>query len=184
MKIIGFSGSPNKDGITNTIIKKILNKTEENNHETTFFSLNDLNINPCQDCGYCKENEICDLDDDVNNLHKEIESADYIIIGSPIYYGEVSAQTKLFTDRFYSIFNSKVKNFDGKKAILVYTQGNPDPKVYEPYTEHQKNYLYNFMNFDVVNTLLAAGIRSKEDLLQKEEILKEAENIAMRINNS
>lgn len=181
MKILGFSGSPNKDGSTATLINKILNKAEENSHITNFYSLNDLNINPCQDCGYCKENERCDLDDDMNQLNEEIESSDYIVVGSPIYYGEVSAQTKLFTDRFFSIFNSKTRNFDGKKAILIYSQGNPDPKTYESYSEHQKNFLYNFMGFDVVNTLLAAGVHSKEDLLEKEEIIKEAENIGMRI---
>lgn len=181
MKVIGFSGSPNKNGSTSTIINKILNKTEENNHDTAFYSLNDLNINPCQDCGYCKENENCDLDDDMNNLHNEIKNADYVIIGSPIYYGEVSSQTKLFTDRFYSVFNSKTKNFDDKKVILVYTHGNPNPTTYESYAKHQKDHLYNFMNFDVVNILIAAGIHSKEDLLQKEEIIKEAENIALRM---
>ncbi|OQD59032.1 flavodoxin-like protein [Methanobrevibacter arboriphilus JCM 13429 = DSM 1125] len=110
-----------------------------------------------------------------------MEDADYIIIGSPIYFGEVTAQTKLFTDRFYSIYNNKNRNVDGKKVILIYTQGNPDAKVYEEYTKNQKAFLYDFMNFDVVNTLIAAGIHSKEDLNQKNEILKEAENIAMRI---
>jgi len=181
MKITGFSGSPNRNGSTATLVNKILNTADENNHDTKFYSLNDLNINPCQDCGHCKENEACDLDDDMNQLNKEIEESDYIIIGSPIYYGEVSSQTKLFTDRFFSVYNSKTRDFDGKKAILIYTQGNPNPKTYESYTQHQKEFLYNFMNFDVMNTLVAAGIHSKEDLLEKEEILKEAENIAMRI---
>jgi len=182
MKIIGFSGSPNKNGSTATLVNKILNKADKNDgNDTTFYSLNDLDINPCQDCGYCKENEGCDLDDDMNHLNKEIEESDYIIVGSPIYYGEVSAQTKLFTDRFFSVFNSKTRNFDGKKVILIYTHGNPDPTTYEPYSKHQKTYLYNFMGFDVVDTLLAAGVHSKEDLLEKEEIMNEAENIAMRI---
>lgn len=181
MKIMAFSGSPNKEGSTNTIIKKILNTADENNHETVLVSLNSLNINPCQACGYCKENELCDLDDDINKIHKEMEDADYIIVGSPIYFGEVTAQTKLFTDRFYSIYNNENRNVDGKKVILIYTQGNPDTKAYEEYTKNQKAFLYGFMNFNVVNTLIAAGIHSKEDLNQKNEILKEAENIAMRI---
>lgn len=181
MKIIGFSGSPNKEGSTNTIINKILNIAEENDNETAFFSLNNLNINPCQACGYCKENESCDLDDDINKVHKEIEDADYIIIGSPIYFGEVTAQTKLFTDRFYGIYNNENRSVDGKKVILVYTQGNPDPKTYEEYTKGQRNFLYEFMNFDVVNTLVVGGIHSKEDLIEQEKIMKEVENIAMRI---
>ena len=181
MKIIGFSGSPNKNGSTTTLVSKVLKIAEENDHNTSFYKLNDLNINPCQDCGYCKKNEGCDLDDDMNPLNKEIEEADYIIVGSPIYYGEVSAQTKLFTDRFFSVFNSKTRDFNGKKAILIYTHGDPDPKAYQGYAEHQKTHLYNFMNFDVVNTLIAPGLHSKEELLEKEEIIKKAENIAMKI---
>jgi len=181
MKIIAFSGSPNNDGITNTIINKILDIANENTHETLLISLNSLNINPCQACGYCKENELCDLDDDINKIHSELENADYIIIGSPIYFGEVTAQTKLFTDRFYSIYNNENRNIDGKKVILIYTQGNPDPKTYEEYVKNQKTSLYDFMNFDVVNTLIVAGVHSKEDLNQKKEIIKEIKNIAMRI---
>jgi len=181
MKIVGFSGSPRKNGSTNALIKRILKKSEDNGHDTSMYYLNDYNINPCQACKYCAENEGCDLDDDINDLHKVLYNADYIIMGSPIYYGEVSAQTKLFTDRFYSIFNSKTKNLNGKKAILIYTQANPDPKTYEAYTKHEKKYLYEFMDFNVVNTLIAAGINSKDDLFEKEEILNEADNIGMKI---
>lgn len=182
MKIVGFSGSPRKNGSTNALIKRILKKAEENDHNTSMYYLNDFNINPCQACRYCAENEGCDLDDDINELHKILDNADYIIIGSPIYYGEVSAQTKLFTDRFYSIFNSKIKNFKGKKAILIYTQANPDPKTYEAYTEHEKKYLYEFMNFEVVDTLIAAGVNSKNELFEKEEILNEVDKIGTKIN--
>ncbi|MCL2116145.1 MAG: flavodoxin family protein [Methanobrevibacter sp.] len=181
MKIVGFSGSPRKNGSTNALIKRILKKAEENDHDTSVHYLNDFNINPCQACNFCSENEGCDLDDDVNDLHKVLDNADYVIIGSPIYYGEVSAQTKLFTDRFFSIFNSKTKSLKGKKAILIYTQENPDPKTYEDYTKHEKKYLYEFMDFDVVNILIAAGLSSKDDLFEKEEILNEADNIGMSI---
>ncbi len=181
MKIIGFSGSPRKNGSTTTLIKRILKKAEENNHETSICYLNDFNINPCQACNYCSENEGCDLDDDMKDLHETLDKADLAIIGSPIYYGQFSAQTKLFTDRFYSVFNSKTRNFNDKKAILIYTQGNPDPKIYEAFVEHVKKYLYELMGFNVVNTFIASGLHSKEELLQKKEILNEADKIGMRI---
>ena len=181
MNIVGFSGSPRKNGSTNALIKRILKKAEDNDHKTKMYYLNDFNINPCQACKYCSENEGCDLDDDINELHKALDNADYVVIGSPIYYGAVTAQTKLFTDRFYSIFNSKTKNFKGKKAILVYTQANPDPKTYEAYTQHEKKFLYEFMDFDVVKILIAAGLDSKDALFEKEEILNEADNIGMEI---
>lgn len=181
MKVVGFSGSPRKNGSTNALIKRMLKKAEDNDHNTSMYYLNDFNINPCQACKYCVENEGCDLDDDINELHKAVDNADYVIIGSPIYYGEVSAQTKLFADRFYSIFNSKTRNFKGKKAILIYTQANPDPRTYENYIEHEKKYLYEFMDFDVVNILIAPGINSKDELFENEEILNETDNIGAKI---
>jgi len=181
MMVVGFSGSPRKNGSTNALIKRILKKAEENDHKTSMYHLNDFNINPCQACKYCRENEGCDLDDDINNLHKILDDANYVIVGSPIYYGEVSAQTKLFTDRFYSIFNSEKKNFKGKKIILIYTQADPDSTNYEAYTEHQKKYLYEFMDFEVENILIAAGLSSKDDLFENEEILNKADDIGMKI---
>jgi len=181
MKIIGFSGSPRKNGSTNALMKRILKKAEANDHDTSMYHLNDFNINPCQACRYCSENEGCDLDDEVNKLHKVLCNADYVIIGSPIYFGEVSAQTKLFTDRFFSIFNSKTKTLEGKKAILVYTQGDPNPELYEDYIEHVKKHLYEFLGFEVLNVLIAAGISSKDELFAKEEIVSEADNIGMNI---
>jgi len=181
MKVISFSGSPRKNGSINELIKRISKKAQENDHNTSIYYLNDLNINPCQACKYCAENEGCDLDDDMNNLYNELEYSDIVVIASPIYYGEVSAQTKLFTDRFYSIFNSKTKSFKGKKVVLIYTQGNPDSKIYEEYVSHQKKFLYEFMDFEVISTLIAAGINSKQDLLEKEEILSEIDNIVESI---
>lgn len=181
MKIVGFSGSPRKEGITNTFMKKILKKAEDADYETNIFYLNDFNINPCQACGYCKENEGCDLDDSMKNLYEEIESADCMIIGSPIYYGEVSAQTKLFTDRFYSIFNSKTKNLNGKNAILVYSQGNPDENAYSDYILHQKKFLYEFMGLNVIGSLILGGLNSKEELDGNEEVLNEIDEILIRL---
>ncbi|KZX15341.1 iron-sulfur flavoprotein [Methanobrevibacter cuticularis] len=181
MKIVGFSGSPRKDGSTNTLIKRILKKVDDDTYESSIYYLNELNINPCQACGYCAENEGCDLDDSMKDLIKELEDSDVVIIGSPIYYGEVSAQTKLFTDRFYSIFNSKTKNLKNKKLILIYTQANPDPKTYTNYIKHQKKFLYEFLEFDVVNTLIAANLHFKEDLLENKDLLGEADNIALRL---
>lgn len=181
MKIIGFSGSPRKDGSTNTLIKRILKNAEENDHETTFFSLNNLNINPCQACSYCEEDNGCDLDDDMNNLLEEIRSADYVIIGSPVYFGQASAQTRLFTDRFYSIYKSPSKDFNGIKAIIIYTQGNPDSKAYESYFNHEKEFLYELAGFDVVKSFVASGLHSKEDLLENKELLNEVDNFSLKI---
>jgi multimeric flavodoxin WrbA len=68
-------------------------------------SLAGLNINPCDSCDRCwKENVECVIDDDIRWIIKEMEKADAIILGSPCYWGMVSAQLKMLLDRSVSIY--------------------------------------------------------------------------------
>ncbi|MGL4669906.1 MAG: flavodoxin family protein [Methanobacteriaceae archaeon] len=182
MNVTGFIGSPNENGTTDFLVSKILEISEKNGHNTSKYNLNSLNIGSCQACRFCAENNYCKIEDDMKKMYDQLDTADVIIVGSPIYYGQVTAQTKLFTDRFYCVFNSN-KSFKGKKAILVYTQGNSDTSAYEEYTNHDTRYLYEFMDLEVIGKLIAGGLHGIEELTgdkiskEKKEIIKEAEKL-------
>ena len=62
-------------------------------------------INPCHACDYCKDinKGECIQKDDMQPLYKDIIDADTIVIVSPIYWWQVTAQTKLFIDRLYAL---------------------------------------------------------------------------------
>jgi multimeric flavodoxin WrbA len=181
MNIVGIVGSPRRDGNTNTLIEKILHTAEENEHNINLHHINSLDINPCQGCYYCKKNDGCDLDDDMVEIYNELYDSDIIIIGSPIYFGEVSAQTKIFTDRLYSIFNNQNNEFKDKKIILVYVQASPDQGLYKNYIENQRKYLYEYLGFEIIDTLHVFGILEKENLLENKEFLKNAEIIGSKL---
>ena len=53
--------------------------------------------------------------------------ADALVIATPIYYFTVSAQTKLFMDRWYSLGEEKDTIINGKKMGIVLTYGDTDP---------------------------------------------------------
>ena len=55
MKIIGFVGSPRKNGNTDVLVQQVLRGASIAGAETKVFYLNELNIKGCQDCDYCKE---------------------------------------------------------------------------------------------------------------------------------
>ena len=140
MKIIGFIASPRKEGNTAWIVNKILEGAKEQGAETQSWNFSDLDIKPCQGClGCTKGDQGCVINDDMQKLYDAIEHADALVLGSPIYMGQMSAQAKIFTDRLFarsirdSLRNSK-KNSREKKLILVFNQGNPDsqpvPVVY------------------------------------------------------
>jgi len=58
-----------------------------------------LRIKPCQSCGVDPHPKYCLFDDDMKEVYAALESCDVIVLGSPVYFDTVSAQTKLMIDR-------------------------------------------------------------------------------------
>ncbi len=122
---------------------------------------------------YCKSHDGCKQEDDMILLIEEIKRADRIVIGSPIYIGYLSGQTKIFLDRLYVFStgpNSPSKMPPGKKAALVFSQGNPDEQAFTKYIEIVPRFLGR-LGMEITDTLLAAGIPNaaadNEALMQK-----------------
>ena len=99
VKLLGIIGSPRKDGNTEFIIKEVLKAGEQEGAEIEMISLVDYNLKPCNACRACFETKNCVIKDDAEKLFKKMTEADGIIIGSPVYFGNISAQTKIFIDR-------------------------------------------------------------------------------------
>jgi len=54
---------------------------------------------PCQACGHSPAPNFCFFDDALTPLYKQFAECDCFLIGSPVYFDAVSAQTKAFMDR-------------------------------------------------------------------------------------
>jgi len=178
MKILGLEGSPRENGNTEKLVKAILESAEENGAEAKFYKLTKMNISLCLGCFKCRETGTCVTDDAMQFLHEEIQASDVIILGSPVYMWQVSGQTKLFMDRLVPFikpdFTTRLK---GKKRLfMVFTQGNPDKKIFKPYFEYLEN-LFSFLHYDVKGTIVATGTRDKDDILQQEDTLAKARGI-------
>jgi multimeric flavodoxin WrbA len=99
VKIIGIVGSPRKKGNTAFLVEKALESAESIGVETDIIYLGRSDIRPCKACNVCKETGKCSIKDDMNSLLEKVVSAHGIIVGSPVYFGNVTAQTKIFMDR-------------------------------------------------------------------------------------
>ena len=99
MKIVGISGSPNSKGNNSRMVDRSLAIAKENGFDIEKISLADVNISPCTDCGVCKNEKSCPIDDDMGKIYEIIESADGLIVSSPVYFGTLSGQLKMLFDR-------------------------------------------------------------------------------------
>ena len=102
MKVVAFNGSPRKNGNTMYLIKKVLEPVEESGINTEIIQVGGRNIHGCIACFNCFKNKDkrCNVKNDILNecLEKMIE-ADAIIIGSPTYFANVTAEIKALIDR-------------------------------------------------------------------------------------
>lgn len=99
VKLLGIVGSPRKGGNTETIMKEALKAGAQEGAETRMVYLVDFNLKPCDGCRTCFQTQDCVIKDDAEKLFKKMVETDGIIIGSPVYFHNVTAQTKTFIDR-------------------------------------------------------------------------------------
>lgn len=106
MKIVGVSCSPRKGGNSEILVNEALKGAAAKGAETVFISLAGKNIKGCQACPKCGATGKCAIDDDMQEIYPILESADGIIVASPVYFGMYAAQTKAFLDRNYYLLKA------------------------------------------------------------------------------
>ena len=125
MKVMAFNGSPRKKWNTATLLEKTLEGAASQGAKTELIHLYDLNFKGCISCFACKtiggkSYGKCAVKDDLTNVFNRIEQANAIVLGSPIYWGDVSGEMKSFIERLMfqyttytdppgSLFSNKIK---------------------------------------------------------------------------
>ncbi|MFH0975411.1 MAG: flavodoxin family protein [Spirochaetota bacterium] len=102
MKVIGINGSPHKEGNTSLLIKAVFRELEKENIKTEIINIAAKPVRGCTACMACAKNldKHCVLDDDgINDCIDKMVEADGIILGSPTYFTDVTAEMKALIDR-------------------------------------------------------------------------------------
>ena len=139
MKLIAVCGSARKQGNTAKMLYQVMEGAKSAGAETEFVNLFDLNYQDCISCYACKLKNSksfghCTVNDELKPLLERIEQSDAIVLGSPIYYGNLSGQMRSFTDRLLFRYldyggtgtGPKPKNF---KTALIATM-NVNDEIY------------------------------------------------------
>lgn len=102
MKVVAFNGSPRVNGNTSQSIKIVLEELQKQGIETELIQLGGRKVFGCLACGKCRENKdkkCARQDDEMNTFIEKIFEADGVIIGSPVYFSNVSSEVKALIDR-------------------------------------------------------------------------------------
>jgi multimeric flavodoxin WrbA len=129
MKVLAFNGSPRKDGNTAILINYVLRELENEGVETELVQFSGKKIHGCRACYKCFDNkdQRCSVKDDLaNECIEKMIAADGIILGSPVYFADVTAEMKALIDRagFVSLANGGLyKNKVGASVVALRRTG-------------------------------------------------------------
>jgi multimeric flavodoxin WrbA len=102
MKIVAFNGSPRKGGNTERYLQGVLEPLREAGHETELVQVGGNLVRGCTGCMGCRKkgDGRCIFDDDaMNGWIEAMREADAVVIGSPVYFSDLTSETKALIDR-------------------------------------------------------------------------------------
>jgi len=165
MDIVGFSASPRAHGSTAWVVNTILEGARDRGAEVRFWNAAGLDLKPCRACSACKTNDRrCVIHDDMPPIHATILEARALVLGAPIFMGQMSAQAKIFLDRLHPLFAPRFspsfqERHAGKALVLAFVQGNPDPELFRVYVDYTCQ-MFRTLEFDLRETVVVTGTRS------------------------
>ena len=111
MKVLMLNGSPKAKGNTAFALEQMAEVFADQGIETEIIHVGNQAIRGCIACGSCYRTGKCVFDDAVNEIAPKFESADGIVVGSPVYYASANATLIALLDRlFYSThFDKRMK---------------------------------------------------------------------------
>jgi len=122
MNVVAFNGSPRKDGNTAAMLRLVLQELEREGIRTELVQLADLKIRGCRACYQCftAKNRHCALaDDGLNDCVDKMLAADGILLGSPTYFADLTADLKALIDRAGMTARANGEMFQRKAGAAV-----------------------------------------------------------------
>ena len=154
MKILVLTGSPRKNGNSNTLADYFIKGAEESGHQVERFDAAFKNVHPCIACNKCGMNGLCVFKDDFEFVRNHIVDADVVVFATPMYYFGVSAQLKAVIDRFYAI-NGQIHR--PKKAVLLMTYANTAASEAVPIEAHY-DVLLKYLGWEDAGRIIVPGV--------------------------
>lgn len=190
MKIMGVVGSHRKKGNTSILMQEVLRPFEAQGVETELIFLGDYNITGCRGCEGCRESFKCVINDDMQKLYPALIKSDALILGSPTYFYNISADMKAFIDRCYcfeifdendrSVWMGTNEALGGKYAVVIAVceQGNEEDMGF---TVDAMVKPLKALGYRITSIVKALHVFAEGDVFKNEKAMKEAKQAGEKL---
>lgn len=173
MKVVAIAGSPHVKGNTSYLIDEAFKELSAKGIETEKISLGEHAVAPCMGHDDCGSFKVCKIKDDAPAIIKKFNEADAVILATPVYFFDVTAQMKAFIDRNFFTFTHEGKR-KAKIAGLIAIGGSAGG-------EATIATLKAFTHLPEKDTFTLIGYTGDGDVKDKPELVKQAREMGKKM---
>lgn len=162
--VLIISSSPRKDGNSEQLCNEFMRGAKEAGNDVELVSLRGKKMNFCLGCEVCQRNGgICVQKDDVSDLLDKILACDVLVLATPVYYYDFTAQMKTLIDRTFAKF-AVIQN---KEAYLLMSGASPLKEDMSVLVSSYRSFIGCFKNVVDKGIVYGTGAMNKGELGQE-----------------
>jgi len=123
-KIVAIVASPRPTGNTNYLVDTALEEARAAGVETEKIELAKYTVNGCMGHDNCSSFDVCQQKDDAVWILERFREADGVILATPVYYWNMTAQMKAFIDRNYFLYRHGIKRNARSVGVIIVAGGS------------------------------------------------------------
>jgi multimeric flavodoxin WrbA len=181
MKVLGIAGSPRRGGNTDTLLARFMDGAASRGAEVKILVACQLKIRGCMHCDACLEKGVCRIQDDMQMVYREMESADRIVLAAPLQFLSVPAELKALIDRCQALWVRKyilkippLRDTRERRGFFISVGGRRTvPNLFDAELPTIK-ILFKSLDILYAGDILISGIDAKGDILKHPESLTRA----------
>lgn len=163
MLVLGLQGSPRRRGNTHFLVSSFLAEAERLGARTRLLEVDRMHVVPCKEYVVCEKRGFCPIEDDVKTeVYPLLREADFVVVGTPVFFYNMTAQLKAVVDRCQVFWARKYRfrlrdpKHQKKEGILLSMAATRGKKLFDAIHLTVKNF------FDALDIAYAEALTYRE----------------------
>ena len=126
----------------------------------------------------------CMVNDELRKALQKVKEADAVVIGSPVYFMQVTGPVKNLYDRLFPLIGENGEpRFGKKKIVTVYTQDFDDPHAFDTYFDYLAQGMFPGFGFVDEDRIVCVNANNPETAENNRELKQNAYDVGRMLAN-
>lgn len=182
--VLGIAGSPRRNGNSEQLLDACLAGAVDGGARVRKLVVTDYTIEPCRGCNSCSLTGECVIRDQMREVYAAIDSAQAIVVASPVFFATVPGVLKVLFDRIQPYWARthvlKHPRPARRPGALLLVRGGGDPYGFVA-AEYAIKSVFAVLGIDCLGEMKVTGVDSASDVSRHPDELDRARELGAQV---